>query len=262
MSPTSPLHHNRWRNWMTSTPDALPPPEALPRLRDAVRGRQEQTVRFPTRYTKPPTGTRPQLIAQPRDRPAPPPEQPDIWAIIERAQGGDPEAFGQLYDRYKAVVFRFIYYRVNGDRQLAEDLTADTFMRAIKSLGRFENRGRDIGAWLVTIARNLIADHFKACRTRYEVPTGNIRADIEARADVHQDGPENVAIAHLTNDILIEALKQLKGDQKECVVLRFIEGLSVVETARAMDKTEGAVKALQYRAMHTLAKLVPEGLRP
>jgi RNA polymerase sigma-70 factor (ECF subfamily) len=78
-------------------------------------------------------------------------------------------------------VFRFVYFRV-GNRQLAEDLTSDTFLRALKRIGSFTWQGRDLGAWLVTIARNLVADHFKSGRYRLEVTTGDVLdADREDR---------------------------------------------------------------------------------
>ena len=96
-----------------------------------------------------------------------------MWALVERAQAGDAEAFGLIYDRYVDTVFRFIYFRV-GNRPLAEDLTSDTFLRALKRIGSFTWQGRDLGAWLVTIARNLVADHFKSGRYRLEVTTGDV----------------------------------------------------------------------------------------
>ena len=84
-----------------------------------------------------------------------------------RAFDGHAEAFGQLYDHYVNGIFRFIYYRV-GSQQLAEDLTSETFVRGLRAIQRFSWQGKDFGAWLTTIARNLATDHFKASRTRLE----------------------------------------------------------------------------------------------
>lgn len=89
-------------------------------------------------------------------RPDPSDPATEVWALVERAQAGEAEAFGLIYDRYVDTVFRFVYFRV-GNRQLAEDLTSDTFLRALKRIGSFTWQGRDLGAWLVTIARNLVA---------------------------------------------------------------------------------------------------------
>src|SRR5262249_29633186 len=155
----------------------------------------------------------------------------EVWTLVERAQNGESEAFGQIYDRYVDTVFRFIYFRV-GNRQLAEDLTADTFMRALKRIGSFTWQGRDLGAWLVTIARNLVADHFKSGRYRLEVTTGDVLdADGEDRGP--EGSPEAVVVDHITNVTLLTAVKQLNAEQQECIVLRFLHGFSVAETAQA-----------------------------
>ncbi|MEU5937825.1 ECF subfamily RNA polymerase sigma factor, BldN family [Micromonospora sp. NPDC047548] len=193
-------------------------------------------------------------------RPDPSDPAIEVWALVERAQAGEAEAFGLIYDRYVDTVFRFVYFRV-GNRQLAEDLTSDTFLRALKRIGSFTWQGRDLGAWLVTIARNLVADHFKSGRYRLEVATGDVLdADREDRGP--EGSPEAAVVEHITNVALLTAVKQLNPEQQECIVLRFLQGFSVAETARAMGKNEGAIKALQYRAVRALARLLPDGFRP
>ena len=201
----------------------------------------------------------------PSDPPSGFPSRPDpgdaaaeVWALVERAQAGEAEAFGLIYDRYVDTVFRFVYFRV-GNRQLAEDLTSDTFLRALKRIGSFTWQGRDLGAWLVTIARNLVADHFKSGRYRLEVTTGDVLdADREDRGP--EGSPESAVVDHITNVALLTAVKQLNPEQQECIVLRFLQGMSVAETAQVMGKNEGAIKALQYRAVRTLGRLLPEGV--
>lgn len=193
-------------------------------------------------------------------RPDPSDAAAEVWALVERAQGGEAEAFGLIYDRYVDTVFRFIYFRV-GNRQLAEDLTSDTFLRALKRIGSFTWQGRDLGAWLVTIARNLVADHFKSGRYRLEVTSGDVLdADREDRGP--EGSPEAAVVDHVTNVALLTAVKQLNPEQQECIVLRFLQGFSVAETAQAMGKNEGAIKALQYRAVRALARLLPDGFQP
>jgi len=193
-------------------------------------------------------------------RPDPDDPATAVWDLVERAQRGETDAFGQIYDRYVDTVFRFIYFRV-GNRQLAEDLTSDTFLRALKRIGSVTWQGRDLGAWLVTIARNLVADHFKSGRYRLEMTTSDV---IDAdRPDRGPEGsPENVVVDHITNVALLTAVKQLNSEQQECIVLRFLQGFSVAETAQTMGKNEGAIKALQYRAVRSLARLLPEGFTP
>jgi RNA polymerase sigma-70 factor (ECF subfamily) len=207
----------------------------------------------------PPSVATPTTPAWP-SRPAPDDAAAEVWALVERAQAGDAEAFGLIYDRYLDTVFRFIYFRV-GNRPLAEDLTADTFLRALKRIGSFTWQGRDLGAWLVTIARNLVADHFKSGRYRLEVTTGDVLdADREDRGP--EGSPEVAVLDHITNVALLTAVRQLNPEQQECIVLRFLQGFSVAETAQAMQKNEGAIKALQYRAVRALHRLLPEGFQP
>jgi RNA polymerase sigma-70 factor, ECF subfamily len=188
------------------------------------------------------------------------PEQLRIAALVTLAQQGDGEAFGQIYDRYVDAVYRYLYYRV-GSPQLAEDLTSETFVRALRRIDSFHWQGKDIGAWFVTIARNLVTDHFKSSRFRLEVTTGDI-LDADRTGNVNQGaaqtGTEEIVLEHLRNAELLGAVQQLKPEQQECIVLRFLQGLSVAETADVMKRTEGAIKQLQLRAVRTLAKLIPE----
>jgi len=182
-------------------------------------------------------------------------DQQRMEALLILAQRGDGEAFGQIYDRYVDSVYRYVYYRV-GSATLAEDLTSETFLRALRRIDSFSWQGKDIGAWFVTIARNLVTDHFKSSRFRLEVTTADI-----LDADRADDGIEEEVVERLTNAVLIDAVRKLKPEQQECVVLRFLQGLSVAETAEVMGRTEGAIKQLQLRAVRVLAKLMPEDAR-
>lgn len=181
----------------------------------------------------------------------------EVRLLVERAQNGDVEAFGQIYDRYNEIVFRYIYFRV-GNRALAEDLASETFLRALRRITSFTWQGRDFGAWLVTIARNLVADHFKSGRYRLEMSTAEV-LDVDRAEGSPEGDPESLICEKLTNVTLLEAVQELNPDQQECIMLRFLQGFSVAETARSMGKNEGAIKALQYRAVRTLARLLPEG---
>ncbi|CAM3350085.1 sigma-70 family RNA polymerase sigma factor [Stackebrandtia soli] len=181
----------------------------------------------------------------------------EVKRLVAAAQAGDVEAFGRIYDRYNETVYRFIYFRV-GNRQLAEDLASETFLRALRRIASFTWQGRDFGAWLVTIARNLVADHFKSGRYRLEMATAEI-LDIDREERSPEGDPESMVCDKLTNITLLRAVQELNPDQQECIILRFLQGFTVAETARAMSKNEGAIKALQYRAVRTLARLLPEG---
>ena len=174
-----------------------------------------------------------------------------IIALVELARSGDKEAFGQLYDHYHVSVYRFVYYRV-GSAQLAEDLTSETFFRALRSMSSFRWQGKDFGAWLMTIARNLTADHFKAGRTRLEQTTEDMQT-----LDSAAEGPEHEVLASLTNEALLGALRELPTEQRECLVMRFLQGLSIAETAEVLGRSAGAVKQLQLRGVRNLAKVLP-----
>ncbi|MET8678168.1 ECF subfamily RNA polymerase sigma factor, BldN family [Streptomyces sp. NPDC004647] len=188
-------------------------------------------------------------------RPAADSDSRRMMDLVERAQAGEAEAFGRLYDQYADTVYRYIYYRVGG-KATAEDLTSETFLRALRRIGTFTWQGRDFGAWLVTIARNLVADHFKSSRFRLEVTTGEM-----LDANEVERSPEDSVLESLSNAALLEAVRKLNPQQQECVTLRFLQGLSVAETARVMGKNEGAIKTLQYRAVRTLARLLPDDAR-
>ena len=180
------------------------------------------------------------------------PERDRIAGLVTLAQQGDAEAFGLVYDRYVDQIFRYLYYRV-GSHALAEDLTSETFLRALRRIDSFTYTGKDIGAWFTTIARNLVTDHVKSSRFKLEVSTADM-----LDADRADDGIEQEVLDRLQNAALLDAVRQLKPEQQECVVLRFLQGLNIAETAEVMGRSEGAVKQLQLRAVRALSKLLPE----
>lgn len=184
------------------------------------------------------------------------PEESGSWALVERCQAGEAAAFGELYERYHDVVFRYVLFRM-GDRAFAEDVTQETFVRALRRISSVSYQGRDIGAWFVTIARNLIFDYVKSSRYRLEQST----PEFVEQSHPHSGGPEQQVLDMATNSELLVAIEKLNADQRECIQFRFLRGLSVAETAELMDRNEGAVKALQHRAVRRLAHLLPDGLR-
>ena len=182
-------------------------------------------------------------------------EQTRLIALVELARAGDKDAFGLLYDHYASSVHRFLYYRTRS-QTLAEDLTSETFFRALRNMSNFRWQGKDFGAWLMTIARNLATDHFKAGRTRLEQTTEDM-----STLDTTTEGPEGAVLASLTNEALLAALTELPTEQRECLVMRFLQGLSIAETAEILGRSAGAVKQLQLRGVRNLAKILPEGTR-
>lgn len=180
-----------------------------------------------------------------------------VTAIVNAARAGDREAFGQVYGLYADTVFRYVYYRVS-TRALAEDLTSETFVRALRRIETFQWQGKDFGAWLVTIARNIIADHFKAIRNRME----HVTSDGEMRdAGKLEPSTEDVVLAAITAVTIHDAIADLNPMQRACIQARFLDELTVAQTAARLDRNEGAIKTLQYRAVRSLGRdprLTPE----
>ena len=183
------------------------------------------------------------------------PDPAERWQLVVAAQQGDRQAFADLYRLYHPIVLRFVTRRTPGRPQLAEDIAADVFVRALRNIGSITWQGRDPGAWLITIARNMVLDHYKSSRARLEFPTDDLAA--MDRADRNPEGDPAAAVAdHDRNLTVWAAVRQLRPGQQECIRLRFLDGLSVAETAAAMGRDVGAVKALQYRAVRQLARLL------
>jgi RNA polymerase sigma-70 factor (ECF subfamily) len=184
-------------------------------------------------------------------RPDPPLE--DEERLVRQARSGDSEAFAQLYNACIDRVYRYIHFKVSED-ETAEDLTSQVFLKAWENLDRYKVGGSPFIAWLYTIARNLVIDHY---RTQKEfVPL----EDVALSAPGEQNPDQQVEL-RFELQALRDALQFLTHDQQEALILKFIAGLSNGDIARMMNKQEGAIRALQMRGLQTLAKyLQPEEL--
>ena len=171
--------------------------------------------------------------------------------IVERARQGDGEAFGRLYEMYQASVYRVIYAQTRST-PLAEDLTADTFFRALRGIQAFKLDADLFAPWLYRIARNLVIDYFKASRTRFE------RADDMSRHEDITDNSHAELQTMLTRERIRSALSELPVSQRRVIELRFLGELSIGEVADLLDHTEGAVKQLQFRGLRNLARSMGE----
>lgn len=199
-------------------------------------------------------------------RPAADDPAAETWTLVERAQAGDMDAFGEIYRRYHLHVYNRVFGLVRRNGPLAEDITSTVFRRALTSIRTVRWQNRDIGAWLMTIARNLVIDHFKSAQARLEVLAGpgtTWATDDRLEHDDPDNSPEGhpdlLVLDHLTNETVRAALLELNPEQCEVLTLRFLQDLSVAETAAVMGKNQGAIKALQYRAVRPLSKLLPAG---
>lgn len=171
----------------------------------------------------------------------------DPRALGEAAAGGDRDAFATIYRIHHQPVWNLIYYRT-GSRDVADDLTAETFTRALAAVGRWRWTGRDMGAWLHTIALNLVHDHRKSGAQRREVPTGDMTRDADRPA---ADWVEQ-ADSRVDGWAAVRAIRQLTAAQAECVTRRLLLDQPITVVAAELGKDPQSIKALQYRAVRSL----------
>ena len=169
-----------------------------------------------------------------------------IERFVEAAKGGDPEAFGALFDHFYGPVYRYVAARV-GRPSDAEDLAQLVFVKALEALPRYELRGVPFGGWLFRLARNVVIDHV---RTRRE----HVTLDIIVQQSTEDDGPDELAALRQDMDSVAFALRRLTPEQREAIQLRFFAGLSAREAAIAMGRQEGTVRGLQFRAIAALRR--------
>ncbi len=170
-------------------------------------------------------------------------------SLLERATQADPAALSALYDQYVGKIYAYIYHRT-GQVELAEDLTGQVFMRMLEAVRSGRPWRTSFSGWLYRIAHNLVIDHYRR-RGRasfVELEDANpVSTDVE---------PFNAIQARLDSERLQAALNRLTEEQAEVITLRFLQGLSIAEVAQIMNKTEGAIKALQYRAVLALRRVM------
>jgi RNA polymerase sigma-70 factor, ECF subfamily len=183
-------------------------------------------------------------------QPQPPSDCSDTEAqLVKLAIAGDPEAFACLYDTYVDQIFRFILVRVS-HRPTAEDLTSLVFLKAWEKLGRYRRRNLMFRGWLFQVARNTVIDHYRVQKETQPLETvANTATDPDA--DVSQQVEQR-----LRGEQLWTMMQELTDEQREVLVLKFGEGLSTGEVAEIMGKRQGAVRALQMRALQALETIV------
>lgn len=167
--------------------------------------------------------------------------------LIKKSQNGDKEAFGKIYMKYLDPIYRYIYFRVNQNRQEAEDLTELVFFKALERVDKYKENGHSFRAWLYTIARNTVVDHWRRGSN-----TSILSIDVENG----EKTPEENLIFEEENKDLLEAVDQLNEEQRQLVVMKFIEGLENKEIAEILNKREDAIRAMQYRALKQLRKIM------
>ncbi|MGE5072102.1 MAG: RNA polymerase sigma factor [Anaerolineae bacterium] len=169
----------------------------------------------------------------------------DEKRLVDLAKSGDGEAFSQLYEAYFERVYRFIFFRVT-DEQFAEDLASQVFLKAWENLHRYQPKGPFL-AWLYAIARNTVIDSY---RTKKQTVSLDEAAPIPTQDDKLDDRMQ----LEFEVQALQKAMQQLTQEQQEVITLKFIAEYDTAQIAKQMGKTEGAIRALQMRALQALAR--------
>ena len=166
--------------------------------------------------------------------------------LVELAQAGDAEAFGRIFDEFHGPIYRFVASRV-GRPSDAEDLTQSVFVRAFEALPRYEIRGTPFGGWLFRLARNATIDYVRTNREHADLVTATGRASEDR-------GPEGITLLRTDLDAVAGALRKLTPEQREVIILRFFAGLTPREVGELMDRSEGTIRGLQFRAIEALRR--------
>lgn len=173
--------------------------------------------------------------------------------LISRAKEGDSSAFGVLYDHYLSRIYRFIYVKV-ASREDAEDISHQVFLNAWQNVPRYKDRGFPFSSWLYEIARNQVIDYY---RTRKE----SISVDDIDPDSVSEEAHGSSLNTELNLERVMKKLRTMKPEYQDVLILRFVEDMSLKEVASALNKTEGAIKLLQHRAISALKEFFGEDIR-
>jgi len=178
-------------------------------------------------------------------------QREDEYSWVEQARAGDPEAVGWLYERYFDRIYRYIYLKI-GDATEAEDITEQVFLKMLEAIGSFKWQGSSFASWLFRIAHNQIVDHVRKQSRHPQVPLEPVGATLAS----HADDPHELAEQSDFRSHLKDCMEELTDLQAQVISLKFGGGLSNAEVAAIMQRTEGAVKALQHSALQNLNKLL------
>jgi RNA polymerase sigma-70 factor, ECF subfamily len=167
--------------------------------------------------------------------------------LVERAQAGDRAALEELYLLHFDRIYSYLHMSV-GNRHDAEDLTNQTFVKMLESIGRFQWRKVPISAWLFRIAHNLAMDHFRASK-RWQP-----EEEVPEPEDSAEHSAEDEALQSIGRRSMLEMIEDLSPDQQQVLTLKFVFNFGNAEVATILGKTEGAIKSLQHRALATLQR--------
>ena len=175
------------------------------------------------------------------------PPAAEVRKLVERGQQGDRGALEELYLIHFDRIYSYLHMTV-GNRHDAEDLTTQTFMRMLESIGKFRFQSAPFSAWLFRIAHNLAMDHFRANR-RWQP-----EEEVPEPRDSEEASAEDAAFHEIGRQSMLELIDRLSHEQQQVLTLKFVFNFGNQEAATVLGKTEGAVKSLQHRALLSLQK--------
>lgn len=170
--------------------------------------------------------------------------------LLKEAQAGNPEAFGALYERYALIIYRFLFAHLDNYLD-AEDMTGEVFLRAWRSLSSYREQGLPFSAFLFRIARNVLVDRYRSNGSKAKE---NEWSEELEQVDESNPDPSDLIMETIEGMELRKIMENLREDYRTVLAARFISGLSPEETAHAMNKSVGAVRVLQHRALAELRK--------
>jgi RNA polymerase sigma-70 factor (ECF subfamily) len=173
----------------------------------------------------------------------------DEHSWVDSARAGNPEAIGWLYEHYFDRIYRYIYLKL-GNPTEAEDVSEQVFLKMIESIGTFQWQGSSFDSWLYRIAHNQVVDTIRKHSRKRQVPLEPVADSLPSE----RDDPHELAEQSDVRQRLLSAIGELTDLQGQVILLRFASGLSNAEVASILDRTEGAIKALQYSALQNLQK--------
>lgn len=179
----------------------------------------------------------------------------EVRKLVERGQAGDRDALEELYLLHFDRIYGYLHMSV-GNRHDAEDLTTQTFLKMLESIGRFQWRSAPFSAWLFRIAHNLAMDHFRAAR-RWQP-----EEEVPEPPGSEEPSAEAAAMHVLGRQSMLELIDGLSDEQRQVLTLKFVFSFSNAEAATILGKSEGAVKSLQHRALASLQKQMADAAQP
>jgi len=176
----------------------------------------------------------------------------DERKLISKAKEGKEEAFGQLYDKYMPAIYRFVFLKVGAQKAQAEDICHEVFLNAWQNIKNFRFQGYPFSSWLYRIALNAVIDYYRTRKVNIDIDLVPEEA-MATNASLHESLDDKFDL-----QMVKMCLTKLEPSYQDVLIMKFIEELSNKEIAAALDKSEGAIRVVQHRAIKQLKKFIED----